>query len=83
MGEPVVTASTLKLGVTPAGTWTIVPLARLVTTVVDPPRINLRPMTRPVWAFVSPQQESNKRVVAMDAAAAEVPRNIFMMAIRL
>jgi hypothetical protein len=78
-GEPDVTASTLKLGDAPAATLTIVPLARLVTIVVDPPRINLRPMTRPALAFVSPHHERNKRVVAMDAA--EVPRNIVIMAI--
>jgi hypothetical protein len=79
MGEPVVTASTLKLGVAPVGTRMIVPLARLVTTVVVPPRISLRPTTRPGWAFASPHQEISKSVVAMHAATMEVPLSMVAM----
>jgi hypothetical protein len=75
MGEPVVMASTLKLGgLEPeAATRTMVPLNRLASMVAVPPRINRRPMTRPVWVFVCPNRTTRSRTVAIP------PNNHFML----
>jgi hypothetical protein len=74
MDEPVVMASTLNLGVAPAATRTMVPLNRLASTIVVPPRTNRRPTTRPVGAFVSPD-----RVVTRKRTVAIPPNNHFIV----